>query len=234
MAISGPLSTPVYGDNASTGASYNINVASGFNTGDLLVACFTNYEVEYVTAIALTGVTTWHLAAQVQLTSGGFGTAEIWYGVATSTESAGTNNAAITLATSVPATYGWGLISRWAGVNTTTPLDTAATNTNQVVTGSANETTPSLSLAGAGELIIAIIGNTSGDSNVWTNGFTDLSTAWYTANTGYADAAYLINSSGGSISTAVPSNTTGHYSSAIAAFIPATVGGTSSAFFEFF
>ena len=214
MTITGPVQSAFGGGTA--GTSYTITLGAAPGVGNSLILVANNYDqTNYITGVSGGGVT-WVLARQNRISGSGNGTAEIWYGL----NSTGVGTVITVTVASTPANDAYAAVNEYAGI---TAFDTENGFSNTVGV----PTSPTLSLAGSGELVVAAVALQSGAGTPYGNSFVSFN-ASYSA-LGYADACYLIGNTG---STSFGS-TSQNSAITIAAFKSAATPTASGNFFDF-
>ncbi|MGO9855004.1 MAG: beta strand repeat-containing protein, partial [Acidimicrobiales bacterium] len=200
---------------AANASSVTPTLTSGVTAGDALVLTIADQSSNsaIVSSVSGGGVT-WAKATSTGTTANG--DAEIWYGLNSSGTSGST---VITVTLNHSTNVQIANVSEWSGVATTGALDKTNNANNNTASISAGSVTPTVS----GELIISdaylLNGNTTQPAP--SNGFTSLAQMPGTTGNYRGYAAYLVDGSTTSISTAwTEPGGAGSWAAAIATFKP--------------
>lgn len=210
--------------NFGSGTTSTVTLSSVVS-GHLLVAGFswTQASGDTVTCSDTLGTTFTTYSRVVGSTTQTF---ESCYGIA---PASGTDVITVTFGTGV--SFRQMVAAEYSGINTTTPLDTSASVSTTLTsgTGTDNVTTPAATTTSSGDLIVGLFEDVEGNTTTATagTGFTSRQIA----NTSELMLEDKNQASAGSIAaTATYSNSGIHYLGAMLAFKPATAGTVSDTF----
>lgn len=191
-----------------TNQTFGITFSSNVGAGHLLTLTGGCFNQLLITGVTGGGV--WAKAQGVLLNSGGAGSAELWYCL---NATGGATTVTVTLSAVPSNNFGQYAIAEFSGTGWT--FDTSANTTNGA--SSVSATTPGLTPATAGELVVSA-GSFQNSVSAPGGGWTEIAATLRTGSSGFMDAAYLVDLTTATATTTYTQGSAGQFSTVIGAF----------------